>query len=147
MNSPARPVCTLCVFSVVLLLRLSALGSPLEAPLVATSTPGAGSVGPMGNTRFIPERGFYFAPIDVRIRSDTAGAKLVYAIDASEPSLMHGHTVAGTNAIVHITTTTVLRAAAFKDGYQAGNTETHSYLFPAAVANQTRPASLKASWP
>ena len=116
-----------------------------------TPTPGAanaaGVLGFVGDTHFEPDRGFYLAPLDVRIWTDTPGATLVYTTDGSEPSLTNGVMAAGTNVAVHITATTPLRAAAFKDGYEPSNVDTHSYIFPAAVANQKRPATVGPTWP
>lgn len=106
-----------------------------------------GAAGLVGDTHFEPARGFYFAPLDVRIRVSTPGAIIVYTTDGSKPSLSNGKRAAGTNVSVHITTTTVLRAAAFKDGDEAGDVDTHSYIFPARVANQTRPTSVGPLWP
>jgi hypothetical protein len=100
-----------------------------------------------GTPQFSPERGFYFAPIDVRLWIDTPETRLVYTMDGSEPSLAHGHMVEGTNIFLRLTNTTILRASAFKSGAQPTNHQTHTYLFPAAVANQTRPANVKPFWP
>src|SRR5207247_10127442 len=70
-----------------------------------------------------------------------------YTTDGSEPSLANGVMAAGTNVAVHITATTPLRAAAFKDGCEPSNVDTHSYIFPAGVANQKRPATVGPTWP
>ena len=105
------------------------------------------AAGVVGDTHFEPSRGFYFAPLDVRIRVNTPGAIVVYTTDGSRPSFSNGNRAAGTNVNVHITTTTVLRAAAFKDGDDPGGVATHSYIFPTKVANQTRPASVGPRWP
>jgi len=113
-----------------------ALGSAAEAEIFFVS-----------DTRFEPARGFYFAPLVVRIWVSTPDATIVYTTNGSSPSLTNGIRATGTNATVQITTTTVLRAAAFKDGYEPSEVETHSYIFPAGVAHQTRPANVGPRWP
>ena len=114
-------------------------------------TPGAGNgegvLGFVGDPHFEPGRGFCSAPLDVLIWTETPGATLVYTTNNDEPSLTNGIALAGTSAIVQLTTTTVLRAGAFKAGYQPSDVDTHSYIFPASVANQRRPASLPSTWP
>jgi hypothetical protein len=111
---------------------------------ISRTTRAAGSV---GSTLFEPARGFYFAPLEVRIRTSVPGATLAYTTDGSRPSLTNGSQVAGTNVSVRITTTTVLSATALKDGREPADVDTHSYVFPARVANQTRPTSIGPRWP
>jgi hypothetical protein len=116
-----------------------------------TPTPGVangtGVLGFVGDTHFEPKRGFYSEAIDVAIWTDTPGATLVYTTNAEQPSLTNGIIADGTNALVHVGLTTVLRAAAFKDGYQPTLVDTHTYIFPASTAAQKRPATLPATWP
>ena len=116
-----------------------------------TPTPGAangtGVFGFVGDTHFEPNRGFYSTPIDVRIWTDTPGATLVYTTNNDEPTLANGIVANGTNAVVHVAMTTVLRAAAFKFDYQPTDVDTHTYIFPASVATQRRPTSIPATWP
>jgi len=112
-----------------------------------TLGPGANRPAPVSKMHFVPERGFYFAPIDVRIVTGLSGATLIYTTDGSDPSPTHGQTVADTNVTVHLTTTSVLRAGAFKNGSLTGQIETHTFVFPAEVAKQTRPEGVKPSWP
>src|SRR6185369_10603470 len=131
MNPTAQPGRAIGLWAIVMLPWVFALGSAAEAEIFFVS-----------DTRFEPARGFYFAPLVVRIWVSTPDATIVYTTNGSSPSLTNGIRATGTNATVQITTTTVLRAAAFKDGYEPSEVETHSYIFPAGVAHQTRPANV-----
>ncbi|MBN1670815.1 MAG: lamin tail domain-containing protein [Kiritimatiellae bacterium] len=94
----------------------------------------------VADTTFSHDRGFYDASFYVTIATATPGATLRYTTDGSAPSATHG-TVAGTNAAaVPITTTTCLRAAAFKTGYEPTDVDTQTYIFADDVLDQTRPS-------
>lgn len=108
---------------------------------------GPGVAGFVGDTRFEPDRGLFFQPVDVRIWTETSGATLVYTTNGSVPSLTNGTRAAGSNAVVRVTATTVLRAAAFLADHAPSDVDTQTYLFPASVAAQKRPASVGATWP
>ncbi|MBN1126376.1 MAG: chitobiase/beta-hexosaminidase C-terminal domain-containing protein, partial [Sedimentisphaerales bacterium] len=92
-------------------------------------------MGFVSDTTFDMDRGFYDTPIDVHITSDTPGATIVYTTDGSKPTMSNGKQVLATDdetkpvAIVHVAKTTVLRARAFKFGYEPTNTDTHTYIF------------------
>ena len=108
---------------------------------------GPGVAGFVGDTRFEPDRGLYFQPLEVRIWTETPGATLVYTTNGSVPSLTNGTRAAGSNAVVRMTATTVLRAAAFLEDHASSDVDTQTYLFPASVAAQKRPSSIGATWP
>jgi hypothetical protein len=108
---------------------------------------GSGVAGFVGDTRFEPDRGLYSQPVDVRIWTQTPGATLVYTTNGSVPSLTNGTRATGSNTVVRVTTTTVLRAAAFLSDHAPSDVDTQTYLFPAAVAAQKRPASVGTTWP
>jgi hypothetical protein len=119
-------------------------------------TPGAvndvGVLGFVADTKFSTNRGFFFAPIDVTIRCSTPGATIIYTTDGGEPSLSLGTRIAALNAtsppvaLVHLTTTTILRAAAFKEDFVPANIDTHTYIFPSQVVTQARPAGASTTW-
>lgn len=131
----------------------------IEAELVAGSgvvemdlyfdvpTPGAlngtGYLGLVGDTRFSADRGYYDAAFDVAIDCDTAGAAIYYTTDGSDPSVSNGDEYTGP---VSISTTTVLRARAVKDGFISSNIDTQSYIFIADVMGQSRPSGYPTSW-
>ena len=108
---------------------------------------GPGVAGFVGDTRFEPGRGIYHQPVEVRIWTETPGATLVYTTNGSVPSLTNGTRATGSNALVRVTSTTVLRAAAFLDDHAPSDVDTQTYLFPASVASQKRPASMGTTWP
>ncbi|MEX2185715.1 MAG: lamin tail domain-containing protein [Pirellulales bacterium] len=96
-------------------------------------------------------RGFYDDPFDVTLATATAGATLVYTTDGSPPTLSHGTIVAPADtatppsAVVPISTTTTLRVAAFKQGFEPSNVDTQTYIFLDDVLTQTG-AGQPTSW-
>ena len=97
-------------------------------------TPGAantaGFTAVVADTNFLPKRGFFDAPISVAITTATAGATIRYTTDGAKPTEATGTVYSGPIAI---TTTTTLRAFAFKAGAAATNVDTNTYIFPASV--------------
>ncbi len=99
------------------------------------------------------QRGFFEHPFTVHLSCPTPGARLIYTTDGSTPSPDNGVAVApegadGTAAVeVPIETTTVLRAAAFLEGWGDSAVISHSYLFPEAIIRQpAAPPGLPATW-
>ncbi len=111
-------------------------------------TPGApnspGVLGFVKDTKFSADRGFYTAPVDVAITCDTPGAVIRYTRNGDTPTATSGFVYSGP---VHISATTVLRAAAFLDGYQPSNVDTHTYLFPGDIIVQSANGAAPAGWP
>ncbi|MBN1674761.1 MAG: lamin tail domain-containing protein, partial [Kiritimatiellae bacterium] len=100
----------------------------------------------VADTRFSADRGFYDAAFYVTISTDTAGATIRYTTDGTAPSASFG-TAGGTNAVLHITSTTCLRVGAFKSGYEPTNIDTHTYIFLADVILQSgRPSGYPSKW-
>ncbi|MFP6873018.1 MAG: chitobiase/beta-hexosaminidase C-terminal domain-containing protein [Verrucomicrobiales bacterium] len=96
------------------------------------------------DTGFSIDRGFYSDPIAVEITTATPGATILYTTDGSQPTTSNGIVY---DAPVQITTTTTLRAAAFLEGYQPTNVDTHTYIYAADVRNQpTAPPGYPATW-
>lgn len=104
------------------------------------------------NLSIRPERGYYFAPAALTMRCETPGATIIYTLDGTEPSPSNGTSVASIDAEPRVlaslllTNTTILRAAAFKDGFAHSKIATHTYIFPAFVAQQKQPAAAQAMW-
>jgi len=100
-------------------------------------TPGSSNNGSylavVADTKFSHDRGFYDSPFSVTITTETEGATIRYTTDGSTPTDHYGQVY--TNP-VHITTTTCLRAAAFKAGCKATNVDTHTYIFLEDVIQQ-----------
>lgn len=126
-------------------------GEPLwmQAP-----TPGApndaGVPGFVEAPTFDPPRGFYDSAQAVTIASATPGATLVYTVDGSVPTLENGTQVTsagGPTVTVDVTTTAILRAAAFRDTWGSSATVTETYLFLDDVLHQpAAPAGFPATW-
>ena len=108
---------------------------------------GSGPLGLVPSIRFSQPRGFYTQPFDVTFWVPEPGARLRYTLDGREPSGTNGVLTTGTNATLRIETTTVLRVSAQKDNFLEAPSITHSFLFPARVATQRRPAFVGTSWP
>ncbi len=94
---------------------------------------GDGFVGVVADTQFSRNRGFHTDPFDLEITSDTPGAQIYYTTDGSAPSLAASFY----DGPIPIQATTVIRAAAFKDGYIPSNSDTHTYIFAADVPLQS----------
>ncbi|MBN1123631.1 MAG: lamin tail domain-containing protein, partial [Sedimentisphaerales bacterium] len=91
--------------------------------------------GMVADTKFSVDRGFYDSPIDVAITCETEDARIRYTTDQSVPTLTNGKDLLP-GQTVRISTTTCLRAAAFKDNYLSTNVDTHTYLFLNDVIHQ-----------
>ncbi|MBN1669827.1 MAG: lamin tail domain-containing protein [Kiritimatiellae bacterium] len=100
----------------------------------------------VADTTFSVDRGFYDAAFDVTIGTETPGATIRYTTDGSPPAETYG-AVGGTRVVVRVSTTTCLRAAAFRGGYEPTDVDTHTYIFPAHVLTQSRPSGYPADWP
>jgi hypothetical protein len=119
-------------------------------------TPGvANSQGVLGfvdDTKFSFNRGIFYTPFNLSITCATPGASIVYTTNGNEPLLGGGILVAANNAtsppvaVLPLAATTVVRAAAYKEGFVSSGIDTHSYIFPPSVVNQTRPPGASASW-
>jgi len=104
-----------------------------------TPTPGTqnvdGVVGFVADTTFNVDRGFYTQAVDVTVTTATPGADIYYTTDGTAPSPDNGTAVLYTNP-VHVSRTTALRAAAFKEDYEPTNVDTHTYIFVDDVPQQ-----------
>jgi len=92
-----------------------------------------GLPGIVADTTFSFDRGFYDTPFYVTISSDTIGATIIYTTDYSTPTDRNGQVYAGP---VLISTTTCLRAAAFKTDWLPTNVDTQTYIFLDDVIEQ-----------
>jgi len=113
---------------------------------------GPGILGFVKDTKFSPGRGEYFAPTNVNLSCATPGATLIFTTNGDEPTPSHGIQVPPGNPDLPpetnllLSATTVLRAAAFKQGYLPSDVDTHSYIFPASVSVQVRPQGASTTW-
>ncbi len=125
----------------------------LSSVYFATATPGAPNAAD-GYLRVAPvqasvKRGFYSSAFTVSLSTGTSGAAIYYTLDSSPPLQANGTPAAGATPYtvpVNITTTTVLRSAAIRTGYDPTVIDSQSYIFPVSVATQVKPASYPAFW-
>ena len=106
---------------------------------LATPTPGSLNGDTFGgfvaDTAFSIDRGFFEAPFDVAITTETEGAEIRYTTDGTAPSPTSGQIY---TAPINITGTTVLRAMAHMGDLKPTNVDTHTYIFPDDVVDQPR---------
>ncbi|MCP3975068.1 MAG: hypothetical protein GY720_11320, partial [bacterium] len=114
----------------------------------ATPTPGSANgttfTGFVEDTVFDINRGFFTAAFDLTITTATPGATIRYTTDGSEPTETGGMVYTGP---INISSTTVLRAAAFKSGYQPTNVDTNTYFFLDDVRTQYADGATPSGWP
>jgi len=113
-----------------------------------TPTPGKPNVGGDNNfvadTKFSVDRGFYEQPFFVSITCETPGAVIRYTTNGSPPAADTGLVYTGP---IRIAGTTVLRAAAFKEGMLPSNVDTQTYIFLDDVLHQSPDGRPPPGWP
>jgi len=133
-------------------------GDYLSRGLLIPSTPGA--INPAtGFADFTPPptfsvpRGVFNAPQSVTLGCTLAGSTISYTADGSEPSLTNGTLIPPADAAslptatIVISTTSVVRAAAFRPGYVPSPSITGTYIFPDDVVTQSSNGVPPAGWP
>lgn len=113
-------------------------------------TPGAantnGVVAFVKDTKFSQDRGFYDTPFDLAILTETIGATIRYTTNGTVPTLSNGFTY--TNGVgIRISGTTVIRASAFKTGFQPSPPDTETYIFLNDVIRQAADGKAPPGWP
>jgi hypothetical protein len=107
---------------------------------MSTPTPNAanqvGTLGVVADTQFSVKRGYFNAPFNVQISTTTPGAVIRYTTNGIPPTETTG-TVYNPASPPLVTTTTTIRAAAFKTGWTATNIDTQTYIFANDVVHQT----------
>ena len=111
-------------------------------------SPGAANAGGFANwvdaPRFSQTRGFFESPFDLTLSSETPGAVLRYTTNGTWPTATTGLVYSGP---VPIRATTILRAAAFKEGLQPSPVKTQTYLFLQDVIRQSTNGVAPPGWP
>lgn len=91
----------------------------------------------VADTTFSHHRGFYDAPFEVTIATETEGATIYYSLDGSDPGkgsvFNPGTSYTGP---ITVDKTTMLRARAFKDGLEPTDIDTQTYIFTSSVIRQ-----------
>jgi hypothetical protein len=109
---------------------------------LASSTPGESNspaITPnIDELTFLPPRGWYTNPVSVTIHTPTeklvAGLRIYYTTNGTAPGPTNGLLY---NQPVSVARTMVLRAGAFREGWTPSSPQTHTYIFPTQVAQQT----------
>ncbi len=81
------------------------------------------------------ERGFYTDPVEVTVEAPTAGSEVFFTLDGSEPT-PDAETASPYSEPLTFTTTTMLRARAFRSGDLPSATATSTYIFVDDVVQQ-----------
>lgn len=102
------------------------------------ATPGAanaaaGFTAVVEDTSFSVKRGLYTSAQTLAITCATPGAEIRYTTNGAKPTATTGTVY---TAPISLTTTTVIRAAAFLADAAPSNVDTHTYIFPGTVASQ-----------
>ncbi len=120
----------------------------LRTGYFSAPTPGganaAGFTGFIGDTHFSVHRGIKSAAFPLTITADEPTAQIRYTTDGSTPTQLTGTVY---SSAINISATTVIRAAAFKKDWYPANVDTHTYVFPADVLNQTQASTINQGWP
>ncbi len=81
-----------------------------------------------------PSRGFFDQPFTVSLSAGTEDSSIWYTVNGEPPAPLRSLRYSGP---IPIRSTTVLRAAVFRDGTNGSVSVTHTYLFLSDVARQT----------
>lgn len=116
----------------------------LSLPTPRSENTGIAQLGYVRDTTFDIDRGHYDAPFNLTIETSTPDAGIYYTTDGTPPTPENGTLY---NGPVTISTTTVLRAAAFKENFIPTNVDTQSYIFLNDVINQpNNPPNTTSLW-
>ena len=99
-------------------------------PATPGTTNGFAFAGVVIDTKFGSDRGLYETNFDLVITSGTPDAVIRYTLDRTEPTPTRGSVYA---APIRISRTTIVRAAAFKEGWAPTDIDTQTYIFPSDI--------------
>ena len=106
--------------------------------------------GMVKDTKFSVDRGVFAQGFEVEISCATEDARIIYTTNGDEPgegTIFTGLIGEDYEGPIRIDGTTVLRAAAFKEGYLPSNVDTQTYLFLEQVVRQpAEPAGFPDRW-
>jgi autotransporter-associated beta strand protein len=104
------------------------------SPATPWAANGNGYDGVVAPPSFSVERGFHDTPFDLALSCATPLAQIRYTLDGSKPSASVGTVSIGT--YLPISTTSKVRAVAYRSGWLPQPVQTHSYVFVDDVAQQ-----------
>ena len=128
--------------------QLSVTNGPLR--FFSTPTPGSLNTTPpvdgflWDEILFSHPHGFYEASFQLEIDTVTAGTVVRYTLDGSEPTESHGVMYQGA---ITVSGSTIIRARAFRDGYEPSHVATATYLFLEDVLQQSPTGQAPAGFP
>lgn len=93
----------------------SSTSSASSTSSLSSSTSSSAETGQVAQPAFNPNGGNFSGSVDVQISCATSGASIRYTVDGSVPSESNGTLIASGESI-HLTSTTMLSALAYKDG-------------------------------
>jgi hypothetical protein len=102
------------------------------------------SLGPVAEVSFSIQRGIFTAPVSLALTTTTPGATIRYTTNGSTPSATTGTLY---TTPLTISSTTVIRAVAYKPDFDNSPVSTHTYLFPNDVITQSANGSAPPGWP
>ncbi|MCF7972982.1 MAG: lamin tail domain-containing protein [Phycisphaerae bacterium] len=118
--------------------RLVGASSKPVPQYFAKPTPGAanvpGSLGQVPPIHFSHTRGFWNAPFELTLSTDSPDAVIRMTLDGSIPTQTHGTVYTAPLWIDH---TTTLRTVACQSGFMDSDAVTHTYLFLADIVTQS----------
>ncbi|MDB6070501.1 MAG: hypothetical protein JWL81_1672 [Verrucomicrobiales bacterium] len=109
--------------------------SVLPAVPTGTANPASSLTALAAEPEVSVKRGIFSNPFSLVLTSPDPAATIRYTLNGTVPSA----TSPAYTAPLAITTTTLLRCAAFRTGLVPSSTVTHSYVFPASVFTQASP--------
>jgi hypothetical protein len=88
--------------------------------------------------------GFYNAPVQVTLQTDSTGAQIRFTLNGSTPTATNGQLY---TTPITVASTTTLRAIAYRDDYVSLPTITRTYLYLEDVIRQSANGSPPTGWP
>ncbi|RYD36303.1 MAG: hypothetical protein EOP87_05725, partial [Verrucomicrobiaceae bacterium] len=125
---------------------------------LSPATPGAanpaeGYISFAVNPTFSVQRGFFNSPQSLTLEAALPGASISYTLDGSLPTVDNGTLIppasedAAPSGTISISSSSVVRAVAFKADYLPSPAITHTYLFPDDLVTQSANGVPPAGWP
>ena len=115
-------------------------GDPLQVGFLLNPTPdesnatGNGVSGFVEDTVFETTRGVFGSAFSLTITTATPGASIRYTTDGSWPSESNGTIYTGP---ISVNRTMAVKAIGYRSGYVSTNIDTHTYIIPSTVLDQT----------
>ena len=118
------------------------LGYMPPTPGVANVSSSSVNEGFVADVQYNIERGFYDAPFELALTSDTPGATIRYTTDGGSPEDGEIYSVP-----IRIDTTSTIRAVAVKPNHFDSTVDTHTYVFVEDVIHQPQdPTGYPSRW-